>query len=72
VKLLARPLHSGDCPSQGSFYYRFASRDALLGELWLATALTFQEGFVQAIEACEARRFIRRDGYASIWTMHAC
>ena len=36
---------------KGSFYYRFASRDALLGELWLATALTFQEGFVQAIEA---------------------
>ena len=36
---------------KGSFYYRFASRDALLGELWLATALTFQEGFVRAIEA---------------------
>jgi AcrR family transcriptional regulator len=36
---------------KGSFYYRFASRDALLGELWLATALIFQEGFVQAIEA---------------------
>ena len=36
---------------KGSFYYRFASRDALLGELWLATALTFQEDFVRAIEA---------------------
>jgi len=36
---------------KGSFYYRFASRDALLGELWLATALTFQKGFVQEIEA---------------------
>jgi AcrR family transcriptional regulator len=36
---------------KGSFYYRFSSRDALLGELWLATALTFQKGFVQAIEA---------------------
>ena len=36
---------------KGSFYYRFASRDALLGELWLATALTFQEGFARAIEA---------------------
>src|SRR5258707_1747647 len=35
----------------GSFYYRFASRDVLLAELWLATALAFQEGFVAAIEA---------------------
>jgi AcrR family transcriptional regulator len=36
---------------KGSFYYRFASRDALLGELWLATVLAFQEGFVAAIDA---------------------
>lgn len=36
---------------KGSFYYRFASRDALLGELWLMTVLAFQEGFVGAIEA---------------------
>src|SRR5258705_8085510 len=35
---------------KGSFYYRFASRNLLLGELWLATALAFQEGFVAAIE----------------------
>jgi AcrR family transcriptional regulator len=35
---------------KGSFYYRFASRDALLGELWLATVLAYQEGFVAAIE----------------------
>jgi AcrR family transcriptional regulator len=35
---------------KGSFYYRFASRDALLGELWLETALAYQEGFVAAIE----------------------
>jgi AcrR family transcriptional regulator len=34
----------------GSFYYRFPSRDLLLGELWLATALAFQEDFVAAIE----------------------
>jgi len=33
----------------GSFYYRFASRDVLLGELWLATARAFQEGFIAAI-----------------------
>jgi AcrR family transcriptional regulator len=36
---------------KGSFYYRFASRDLLLGELWLATALAYQDGFVAAIEA---------------------
>src|SRR4029453_8384724 len=36
---------------KGSFYYRFASRDALLGELWLATVLAYQQGFVAAIEA---------------------
>src|ERR1700755_1817608 len=36
---------------KGSFYYRFASRDALLGELWLTTVLAYQAGFVAAIEA---------------------
>jgi AcrR family transcriptional regulator len=36
---------------KGSFYHRFASRDALLGELWLQTVLAYQEGFVAAIEA---------------------
>jgi AcrR family transcriptional regulator len=36
---------------KGSFYYRFASRDALLGELWLKTVLAYQEGFVAAIGA---------------------
>src|SRR5215475_12539468 len=36
---------------KGSFYYRFASRDALLGELWLATVLAYLRGFVAAIEA---------------------
>jgi AcrR family transcriptional regulator len=35
----------------GSFYYRFASREVLLAELWLATALAFQKGFVAAIKA---------------------
>lgn len=35
----------------GSFYHRFASRDALLGELWLAAVLDFQDGLVAAIEA---------------------
>jgi AcrR family transcriptional regulator len=41
---------------KGSFYYRFASRDALLGELWLTTVLTYQEGFVAAIEAGDGLR----------------
>jgi AcrR family transcriptional regulator len=41
---------------KGSFYHRFASRDALLGELWLATVLDFQEGFVTAIEAGDGLR----------------
>src|SRR5690348_6315583 len=36
---------------KGSFYYRFASRDVLLGELWLATVVAYQECFVAAIEA---------------------
>jgi AcrR family transcriptional regulator len=36
---------------KGSFYHRFASRDALLGELWLTNVLAYQEGFVAAIEA---------------------
>jgi len=35
----------------GSFYHRFASRDALLGELWLETVMSFQVGFVAAINA---------------------
>jgi AcrR family transcriptional regulator len=34
----------------GSFYYRFASRDALLGELWLNTVLAFQEGIEAALD----------------------
>ena len=41
---------------KGSFYYRFASRDLLLGEVWLATVLKFQEGFVAAIEAQDGLR----------------
>ena len=41
---------------KGSFYYRFASRDALLGELWLNTVLAYQQGFVAAIEAGDGLR----------------
>jgi AcrR family transcriptional regulator len=35
----------------GSFYYRFPSRNALLGELWLKTVLAFQEGIEVALAA---------------------
>ncbi len=41
---------------KGSFYYRFASRDLLVGEVWLATALKFQEGFFAAIDANDGLR----------------
>src|SRR5271165_512895 len=36
---------------KGSFYCRFASRDALLGELWLDAVLAYQQGFLAFIDA---------------------
>jgi AcrR family transcriptional regulator len=35
----------------GSFYHRFASRDVLLGELWLRTVLDFQQGLTASLDA---------------------
>ena len=35
----------------GSFYHRFASRDMVLGELWLQTVLDFQQGITAALDA---------------------
>ena len=35
----------------GSFYHRFASRDVLLGELWLRVVLDFQAGVAKALDA---------------------
>src|SRR3954468_22368871 len=35
----------------GSFYHRFASRDVLLGELWLRAVLDFQAGVSKALDA---------------------
>ena len=35
----------------GSFYHRFASRDALLAALWFKTVLAFQEGIEAALDA---------------------
>src|SRR5882724_8573081 len=34
----------------GSFYHRFASRDVLLGELWLRAVLDFQTGIGKALD----------------------
>src|SRR5437764_5361992 len=35
----------------GSFYHRFASRDVLLANVWLGTALAFQTGFIASVKA---------------------
>ncbi len=40
---------------KGSFYHRFASRDALLGELWLGAVLDYQQGFLAAAETSDWR-----------------
>jgi AcrR family transcriptional regulator len=40
----------------GSFYHRFASRDVLLGELWLRAVLDFQQGITAALDAGEGLR----------------
>jgi AcrR family transcriptional regulator len=52
---------------KGSFYYRFASRDALIGEVWLETVLAFQEGFVAAIEAGDG---LRAALHTPAWARH--
>ena len=40
----------------GSFYHRFASRDALLAELWFNTVLAFQRGIAEALDAGDGLR----------------
>jgi AcrR family transcriptional regulator len=40
----------------GSFYHRFASRNVLLGALWLRTVLSFQEGISAALDADDGLR----------------
>ena len=40
----------------GSFYHRFASRDALLAELWFHTVLAFQQGITAALDAGDGLR----------------
>src|SRR5882724_120258 len=43
-----------DAPS-GSIYHRFASRDVLLGRLWLSKAAFFQDRFVAALTRDDPR-----------------
>ncbi len=40
----------------GSFYHRFASRDVLLGSLWLRAVLKFQAGIGAALDAGDGLR----------------
>ena len=40
----------------GSFYHRFASRDVLLGSLWLRAVLEFQSGIGIALDAGDGLR----------------
>src|SRR6202022_3744007 len=40
----------------GSFYHRFASRDVLLGSLWLRAVLEFQTGISAALDADDGLR----------------
>ena len=40
----------------GSFYHRFASRNVVLGELWLRTVLDFQDGIGAALDAGDGLR----------------
>lgn len=42
----------------GSFYHRFASRNVLLGALWLRTVLQFQEGISAALDAGDGLRAV--------------
>jgi len=40
----------------GSIYHRFASRDVLLGEVWLRTVAEFQSGIVDQLAAPNAKK----------------
>lgn len=42
----------------GSFYHRFASREVLLGQLWLRTVLHFQQGIAAALDAGDGLRAV--------------
>jgi AcrR family transcriptional regulator len=42
----------------GSFYHRYASRNVLLGALWLRTVLHFQQGISAALDAGDGLRAV--------------
>ena len=58
----------------GSFYHRFASRDVLLGSLWLRAVLDFQTGIAPRSTPATGwgPRFIRPPGSAIISDERAC
>lgn len=49
----------------GSIYHRFTSKDALLGELWLATVSDFERGFLSALGGDRLEEAGRA---AALWT----
>src|SRR4030095_1607593 len=42
----------------GAVYHRFASRDVLLGQLWLRIVLDFQHGITAALDAGDGLRAV--------------
>jgi len=51
----------------GSFYHRFASRDVVLGELWLRAVLDFQVGLTAALDAGDG---LRAALHTPAWVRH--
>lgn len=52
---IARIAQAVGAPT-GSIYHRFASRDVLLGEVWLRTVAGFQSGIANQLAAPDAKR----------------
>jgi AcrR family transcriptional regulator len=48
----------------GSFYHRFASRNVLLGALWLRTVRSFQDGISAALDADDG---LRAALHSAVW-----
>jgi len=47
---ISRIARAAGAPT-GSIYHRFSSRDVLLGEVWLSAAISFQQGFIDLLNA---------------------
>jgi AcrR family transcriptional regulator len=54
----------------GSFYHRFASRDVLLGSLWLRAVLDFQTGINAALDADDGLRAALRTLHGLVLLCH--